>query len=261
MSFDQGRAAQPPARPAGGLGPLGQPLERPEVTRKLRPMRVLARASIVLIWLTTMAAFVSTASSWFTVLVVQNYLSDTPTVTDDTLTLADGISLAVAIPSTMVSVATLVVFLCWLQRARANAEVLSYIRHRRSRGWVIGAWFVPIIQLWWPKQIVDDIWRTSDPHLPPRTVSLDAAGPTSALVAAWWWTYVAAWLLDRVATRMFRDPTIDNLRTSAIIETAATLLTLVAAITVVMVIRRITTWQTRRPGGQPGFAMPVQPAS
>src|SRR5262245_5507165 len=40
--------------------------------------------------------------------------------------------------------ASFVMLLIWLRTARANAEVLCGAAHRRSRGWVVGAWFCPV---------------------------------------------------------------------------------------------------------------------
>lgn len=57
-----------------------------------------------------------------------------------------------------------IVFVIWLMRARENAENLSPYPHRRTRGWLFGGWLVPVVNLWFPKQIVDDIWRASSPR-------------------------------------------------------------------------------------------------
>ncbi|WP_435875703.1 DUF4328 domain-containing protein [Nonomuraea jabiensis] len=62
---------------------------------------------------------------------------------------------------TVVYVVAIVAFLVWLFRVRANAEILSPGGHRRGQPWLIFGWVVPIINFWFPKQIVDDIWSAS----------------------------------------------------------------------------------------------------
>jgi Domain of unknown function (DUF4328) len=51
---------------------------------------------------------------------------------------------------------------CWLalaSRARENAVLIAPDRVRRSAVWAWLGWLVPIVSLWFPKQIVDDSWR------------------------------------------------------------------------------------------------------
>jgi hypothetical protein len=47
----------------------------------------------------------------------------------------------------------------WLSRARENAVLIAPDRVRRSAVWAWLGWLVPIVSLWFPKQIVDDSWR------------------------------------------------------------------------------------------------------
>lgn len=82
-------------------------------------------------------------------------------------------------------------FVIWLYRARINAEQLSPVRHRMTRGWVVWSWLIPILNFWWPKQIVDDVWRTSE--RPAEAINLGKA-PKPALVWAWW----TAWLISSI---------------------------------------------------------------
>ena len=41
-----------------------------------------------------------------------------------------------------------VVFIVWLWRVRWNAEMFCRGEHRFTRGWVIGCWLVPVVNLW-----------------------------------------------------------------------------------------------------------------
>jgi hypothetical protein len=52
------------------------------------------------------------------------------------------------------------------RRAYRNLPALGAESPRFSSGWAVGAWFVPFLNLVRPKQIMDDIWRASDPALP-----------------------------------------------------------------------------------------------
>ena len=76
-----------------------------------------------------------------------------------------------------------ILFVVWFRRARINAERHGY-RQRRARGWAIWGWIVPIVNLWFPFQIMGDIWRAGLPAQ-QRT--------KTAWLPALWWT---CWLLS-----------------------------------------------------------------
>lgn len=76
-----------------------------------------------------------------------------------------------------------IVFVVWFRRARINAEGHGY-RQRRARGWAFWGWIVPVVNLWFPFQIMGDIWRAG---LPP------ADRRKTAWLPALWWT---CWLFS-----------------------------------------------------------------
>ena len=77
------------------------------------------------------------------------------------------------------------VFLIWLYHASRNAEQLGHWP-RRSAGWAIGGWFIPVVSLWFPCQAVSDLWRAAQP--PERRTRIPW------LVVAWWTCWLLAWL-------------------------------------------------------------------
>jgi hypothetical protein len=79
---------------------------------------------------------------------------------------------------------TTVVFLIWFYRARQNAGHLDS-RQRWSPGWSIFGWFVPICFLWFPYQIMLDIWRAG--------LQAPQRAKFPFLLAAWWACWCLAW--------------------------------------------------------------------
>jgi len=82
-------------------------------------------------------------------------------------------------------------FMAWLLGAYRNTDVVAPGTRRHGHGWAVGGWFVPILNLWRPKQIVNDVWRAGadDP----------AGARPSALLLAWWLSWIATGFLGRVA--------------------------------------------------------------
>src|SRR4051812_15179769 len=97
---------------------------------------------------------------------------------------------------------TTVFFIMWTYRAYKNGAALGAQSPRFGAGWAIGGWFVPIMSLWRPKQIVDDIWRMSDPADPPFVRSVDWRNRSVPfLISAWWGVFIVSGFVDRFAAR------------------------------------------------------------
>jgi uncharacterized protein DUF4328 len=137
-------------------------------------------------------------------------------------------------------------FIAWTWRAYKNVTALGAQRPRFGTGWAIGGWFVPILGLWRPKQIVDDIWRTSEPTDPPvLRPHLWQDTRTSALLGWWWAFFIIGNIVGRFTARLPSD-TIEHDRTAttwALVDDALTLAGLVLAI---LVVTRITARQRGR---------------
>jgi Domain of unknown function (DUF4328) len=90
---------------------------------------------------------------------------------------------------------TAVVFIRWFHRAYANLPAVGIEKLRHGPAWAIGAWFVPIVSLFWPKQIADEIWRGSGPSLDPDEGRSWGQEKVPVVVGVWWLAFIASGLL------------------------------------------------------------------
>lgn len=141
---------------------------------------------------------------------------------------------AVAFAQTLGWVTCGVLFLVWLRRAYTNLPVLGAGPLRFRPGWTIGAWFVPVLNLWRPKQIVNEIWRGSDGA---RETGVESRVP--AWVAMWWSAYVVGWMLSLHATRM-EDTTASDLREASMVFVVSDVVDIVAAVLAIALVRAVT---------------------
>ena len=141
-----------------------------------------------------------------------------------------------------------VVFIVWLWRARGNAELFCYGQHRRGRGWVIGGWFCPVVNFWFPKQIVDDVIAASDPRTPPLLPDLRRI-PRHGLVLAWWLIWVATRSGAPGATSDLAADVQDvsDQAVGASVSTLGAVLTAVCAVLAIRVVRLVNRLQMSRP--------------
>jgi hypothetical protein len=131
-------------------------------------------------------------------------------------------------------IVTAVIFLRWFKRAYENVERLGGER-RYGTGWAVGAWFVPILNLWRPKQIANDIWRASNS---------EGDADVSSAVQFWWGAWlVASWVGNATLRPSFSADTPDELQVAAAANVTAVVLEFAAALLAIWVVRAITARQ------------------
>jgi hypothetical protein len=213
-----------------------------EIMEHFRPVRGLGIAASVLVGLVALGNVATAASDWVTYTTVRNYRNGVASASE--LDAADKLSVLVGTPVALLMLAAGVVFITWAYSARINAERLTPANeHRRSRVWVWLSWFVPVVNFWFPKQVIDDIWRASDPQ--QQGVPLRQR-VQHRLTTLWWTAFVLMWIFDRAYVRSYRDDamTTDSFRNLAILSLLSTIAGAVAAYFVVQVVQRISGFQS-----------------
>jgi hypothetical protein len=143
---------------------------------------------------------------------------------------------------------TAVFFIAWTYRAYKNGIALGAQNPRFGAGWAIGGWFVPIMWLWRPKQIVDDTWRMSDPADPPIVRSVDWRGRSVPfLLSAWWGIFIVSAVVDRLSARA--TTTLEADRTATSWGLVGSGLAIVGAVLAVWIVSRVTSRQRERAAG------------
>ncbi|MEU1312819.1 DUF4328 domain-containing protein [Streptomyces cinnamoneus] len=167
---------------------------------------------------------------------------------------ADGFYAAMVLLYSLVLIATAVLWVIWFRRMRLNAESFAPGTHRFGSGWAVGSWFTPVVNLWFPKQMANDIYRASAP-----------AGPQSApkgLVNAWWVLWLTAGgfsilgsVMYSVAERRLKShrygfasvrDDVESLKTALSVSTLALVLYIVAALLALLVVRQLSKLQEQR---------------
>jgi hypothetical protein len=216
---------------------------QPPLDRWFSSERAMGLAASILIGVVTVTTWATAWSDLYSYQIALKYGDD-----PDQLAEADLISGSLGIIAALALFAAAVVFVVWLWRVRWNAEMFCRGEHRFTRGWVLGSWICPVVNLWYPKQVVDDIVAASDPRTPPDTTTLRGI-PGTRLVWAWWLTWVVGLVSGNVVQRgvLVAATELDQLRTNVVLSVVSALSTTAAAVLAVILIQRIDELQTRRP--------------
>ncbi|MEE1758999.1 MULTISPECIES: DUF4328 domain-containing protein [unclassified Streptomyces] len=162
---------------------------------------------------------------------------------------ADVLIALAATLQTFTYLATAVVFLVWFHRVRVNAEVFDPFGHRKKRGWAIAGWFVPVVNLWFPRRIAVDCWEASGPWRKPRS---------HALVNTWWTLWLLSLIAGEVGDRAyFRAEAVEEYRTAAQQMLFADSLEIVSAVFAALFVLALTRMQDDKARSGPREPEPV----
>ena len=90
-------------------------------------------------------------------------------------------------------IVTGITFLKWIYRAYKNIQGFGAEGLRFSPGWAVGYYFIPILCLIRPVQVMGEIWRASDD---PRNWS---QRPGSWVISSWWTLFVLYYAVTQVS--------------------------------------------------------------
>jgi hypothetical protein len=146
----------------------------------------------------------------------------------------------------------MVLFLRWFHRAYRNLDELAPGSRRYGTGWAIGAWFFPILNLWRPKKIANDVWRGSAPD--PAE-----AGRPPLVFALWWATWLAT-TFTLTFSGFVDEDTLTAHRDSDWADLASSVFDIAAAVLAIVVVRTLTSRETARAGSPEAPAALPEPA-
>jgi hypothetical protein len=219
----------------------------PEALLPVRPIRPFAIVAAAMLGVQSIIMIFIGGIDLQVISEIDSLLEDPTSVSQAQIDATNALALAGYRVYLAAQIVTVVTFLLWLFVARTNAERIVPIRHRLNKAWLILGWGFPILNLWYPKQIVDDIWRTSElGGLPAESYDLDRAR-RPPLVWAWW----IAWLLLTVGgrfalPRFYPGEDLESARGATMMDLVLVGFTMVAAALAAMVVMRITAFQEAR---------------
>lgn len=222
---------------------------KPQKPIAAEPLETRAKVAIALIGAVIVAALVSLWADALQLDLVNRAIGGERVTLAEAQASDDRVGIT-AIAYTVVTLLSAITFLLWYSRAYRNIIALGVRRPRYGTRWAVAYWFIPIVNLFRPKQVMNDIWRGSDPELPA-----DANGWANRDVSPllhWWW---AVWLLSafvsNIAIRASFDadpfaPMPDEIRREAIAYVLADVVDVIAGVLAILVIRKLTARQQER---------------
>jgi hypothetical protein len=158
-------------------------------------------------------------------------------------------------------IAGAVVFIRWMYGAYTNLDHVAPGERRYSAGWAIGSWFVPIMNFFRPKQMVNDIWRAGGRDHQDAQPGL--------LLLSWWVLWLlSSWIVNAAARIYQGAETASEIKTGTILYVISDAMSSVCAILAIIVVRKGTDRLDAKaaaappepPAPEPDFMAPERPS-
>jgi hypothetical protein len=115
------------------------------------------------------------------------------------LTLVNSFGGLLTLVNILVLITTGILFMFWFRRAYTNVHKLGIGWLRWKPGWAVGAWFVPVISLYVPYQIMRDIWSATAYSI---RKDFDTSRFNADIIGWWWALFIVANVLTGLLARL-----------------------------------------------------------
>ncbi len=205
----------------------------------LKPNEQRARYAILLIWIVLALEIVNLISSYMQYDLLQT-IANGGLVSDEAADANDNRESTLGMIYFIAWLVSGITFILWFRRAYFNLhQKVSYLDH--SESWAAGCWFVPIINLYRPYQIMKEMYVETKQLFTKKGLSEKVDYSTNYL--GWWW---ALWIISAFIGRfIFRyafksADTIDNLITTTVAQMILEVLGIPLALITVKIIKDYT---------------------
>jgi hypothetical protein len=198
----------------------------------IRPNTKRAEIAQLLVWTVMVLDIVSIFSSYLQYNLLIS-LQNNETISEQVINANDSREQVIAIGYLIIFIISSVTFILWFRRAYYNLN--ARIKCNQTEGWAAGSWFVPIISLYRPYQIMKEMWVESTRIINTKS---NSNTKSSTLIIGIWWTLwiVSNYIGSYILKTTFKAETIEDYINSTLADmTLSTLGIPLAIITVKMI--------------------------
>ena len=201
----------------------------------LKPNGQRAKIAIMLLWTVLTVEIISLLSDYLQYDLLQT-VANGGQITTEAATDNDLRQKIIGLIYLTVYVISGITFIRWFRRAYYNlhikAESLSF-----TEGWAAGCWFVPIISLYRPNQIMKELYLETQSLLSKKDENY-ARNLTTHFIGWWWALWIISSFLGQFIFRYsMKAETLEELTTTTIASIVASIIGIPLAIITVKVIK------------------------
>ena len=163
----------------------------------MRPNANRAKLATTFIWIVMGFQIISSISSFFQYLLLKS-VAEGYSITPEVANSNDFRQSIIAILFAILYLFSVVFFIQWFRRAYFNQEI-KFKSMASTNGWVSGAWFVPIMNLFKPFQLMQEIYENAENYLLDKKL-IDEKKSRKSIIGWWWGLWIGTGVLSRISS-------------------------------------------------------------
>lgn len=210
---------------------------------KLRANHQRSKLAILFVWIVLFIEIISIFSSYLQydlLTTVKNGGRVTPEIAKSN----DLRELIIGLVYIVLYLVSAVIFIRWFRRACFNLN-LKVKTLTFTDGWAAGAWFVPILALYRPYQIMKELFEQTSKYLTKNGVDKNQENSFLPTINIWWTLWILNSVLGQISFRYSRNSsTVDEFINGTIISLISSVIAIPLAIYTVKLINEYSELET-----------------
>jgi hypothetical protein len=170
----------------------------------LKPNEKRAQGAIILIWSVMTIQLIYLFSNLFEYLLLKGAANGLP-ITEEAAKANDFRQLVISLVFMVGYIVSVITFIQWFRRAYYNLHLLVP-NLNYTEGWASGAWFVPILNLFRPFQIMKELYEKTHLLLIQKNINYNYKY-TSKYMVIWWTLWIVINFADRISGQISKYAT------------------------------------------------------
>ncbi len=195
-----------------------------------------AKYAIAMIWVIIILKILSLIIETPLFLLNENILS-TDNIDQNIILVVDSISSYTALLTLAASIISIITFIRWFKQAYYNIE-LRVGKLKYSNSWTIAGWFIPIVNLFIPYEMMKDLYTKTDQYLLCHSMEPYTERLKNNYVNGWWTLWIIFLIINYWSMKIqWSSITIETLSNSNnLLSIINTILLIVLGMTTIIVI-------------------------
>lgn len=141
---------------------------------------------------------------------------------------------------TGIFIVSIIVFLNWFRRAYGNLHRIGIKNLKHSESWAVWSFFIPIIFLFRPVQIMSEIWRETQRKIKSYN-TVYSIKKEDFIIGAWWTFFLFSNFVGKYVLKVaFKDETIEQLIEGSRAVLISDFIQIPEAIFVILIVRQLS---------------------
>jgi hypothetical protein len=203
-----------------------------------------AKTVITVFWVLILFLVIGIISGYYELELLKNAQLGV-SVDESTASASDLRQMIIGLLQTGLTIVSIIVFLNWFRRAYGNLHRLgiTYLKHDESMA--VWSWFIPIIFLFRPVQIMKEIWAETKQGIQEYN-SNDSLSSGGFIIGLWWALFITSNFIGKYVLQVaFKEDTIAQMIEGSQAVFIFDVLQISEALLVILIITRLSKMESK----------------